>query len=126
MILDEVLYESSSFDMDDMVDIFTEGFLYALEMQEVGYKAGSTEKLSENLVEAAETIINEKSAVESRRTSTLAKLAKKMRKEQDNHYYNAAVAKKNGDLQKNMEERMKANKKSDRINRINSELYKRM
>ena len=42
MILDEVL-ESRSFDMDDMVDIFTEGFLYALEMQENGEKASSME-----------------------------------------------------------------------------------
>ena len=59
MILDEVLYESSSFDTDDMVDIFTEGFLFALEMQEAGYKAGSTEELSKRLVEAADIAIGE-------------------------------------------------------------------
>ena len=59
MILDEVLYESSSFDIDDMVDIFTEGFLFALEMQKAGYKAGSTEELSKRLVEAADIAIGE-------------------------------------------------------------------
>lgn len=60
MILDEVLQEENrSFDMDDMVDIFTEGFLYALEMQEAGYKAGSTEELSEKLAEAASIAISE-------------------------------------------------------------------
>ena len=58
MILDEVL-ESRSFDMDDMVDIFTEGFLYALEMQEEGYKARSMEELSTNLSEAANVAISE-------------------------------------------------------------------
>ena len=59
MILDEVLYESKSFDIDDMVDIFTEGFLFALEMQEAGYKAGSTEELSESIAEAANIAISE-------------------------------------------------------------------
>ena len=60
MILDEVLQEENScFDVDDMVDIFTEGFLYALEMQEAGYKAGSTEELSKKLVEAADIAIGE-------------------------------------------------------------------
>ena len=60
MILDEVLQEENrSFDVDDMVDIFTEGFLYALEMQEAGYKAGSTEELSKRLVEAADIAIGE-------------------------------------------------------------------
>ena len=60
MILDEVLQEENrSFDVDDMVDIFTEGFLYALEMQEAGYKAGSTEDLSEKLVEGDNIAISE-------------------------------------------------------------------
>ena len=58
MILDEVLYEES-FNQDDMVDIFTEGFLFALEMQEAGYKAGSTEELSESIAEAANIAISE-------------------------------------------------------------------
>ena len=59
MILDEVLYESREFDTDSMVDMFVEGFLYALEMQEAGYKAGSTEELSKRLVEAADIAIGE-------------------------------------------------------------------
>ena len=58
MILDEVL-ESRSFNKDAMVDIFVEGFLYALEMQENGQKASSIEELSENLSEAANVSINE-------------------------------------------------------------------
>ena len=59
MILDEVLHESREFDTDSMVDMFVEGFLYALEMQEAGYKAGSTEELSKKLVEAADIAISE-------------------------------------------------------------------
>ena len=60
MILDEVLHEENrSFDKDDMVDIFAEGFLFALEMQEAGYKAGSTEELSEKLIEGADIAISE-------------------------------------------------------------------
>ena len=59
MILDEVLYESREFDTDSMVDMFVEGFLYALEMQEAGYKAGSTEELSMNIAEAADIAISE-------------------------------------------------------------------
>ena len=34
MILDEVLNKNAIFNQDDMIDIFVEGFLYALEMQE--------------------------------------------------------------------------------------------
>lgn len=59
MILDEVLNESQSFDRDDLVDMFTEGFLFALEMQEEGYKAGSTEELSETIAEGADIAISE-------------------------------------------------------------------
>ena len=60
MILDEVLNENNrSFDMDDMVDIFTEGFLFALEMQETGNRAQSIEELSEAIAEAANASINE-------------------------------------------------------------------
>ena len=58
MILDEVLWEST-YDTDAMVDMFVEGFLYALEMQEYGQKAGSMEELSENLSEAANIAISE-------------------------------------------------------------------
>ena len=59
MILDEVLYESREFDTDSMVDMFVEGFLYALEMQEAGYKAGSTEELSKTIIEGADVAISE-------------------------------------------------------------------
>lgn len=59
MILDEILDESREFDRDDMVDIFVEGFLYALEMQEEGQKASSIEELSTSLSEAADTAISE-------------------------------------------------------------------
>ena len=59
MILDEVLNESREFDTDSMVDMFVEGFLFALEMQEAGYKAGSTEELSMNIAEAADIAISE-------------------------------------------------------------------
>ena len=52
MILDEVLNEEA-FNKDDMVDIFVEGFLYALEMQENGQKAQSIEELSKELVTRA-------------------------------------------------------------------------
>ena len=58
MILDEVLHEST-YDKDAMVDIFVEGFLYALEMQECGQKARSMEELSTNLSEAANLAISE-------------------------------------------------------------------
>lgn len=58
MILDEVLNEEA-FNQDDMVDIFVEGFLYALEMQEEGKKASSIKELSENLSEAADVAISE-------------------------------------------------------------------
>jgi len=58
MILDEVLQEST-YDTDSMVDMFVEGFLYALEMQENGEKASSMEELSYNLSEAANTAISE-------------------------------------------------------------------
>ena len=58
MILDEVL-ESRSFDTDSMVDMFVEGFLFALEMQENGEKASSIEDLSETLSEAANEAISE-------------------------------------------------------------------
>ena len=60
MILNEVLViESNTFDQDAMVDIFVEGFLYALEMQEEGKKASSIEELSNTLSEAANVSINE-------------------------------------------------------------------
>ena len=59
MILDEVLQESREFDTDSMVDMFVEGFLYALEMQENGEKASSIEELSETLSEAANEVISE-------------------------------------------------------------------
>ena len=62
MILDEVL-ESRSFDTDSMVDMFVEGFLFALEMQENGEKASSIEELSETLSEAANEAISELSKV---------------------------------------------------------------
>jgi hypothetical protein len=42
-----------------MVDMFVEGFLYALEMQEEGKKASSMEELSETLSEAANEAISE-------------------------------------------------------------------
>ena len=59
MILDEVLQEESSYTEDSMVDMFVEGFLYALEMQEEGKKAQSMEELSETLSEAANIAISE-------------------------------------------------------------------
>ena len=63
MVLDEVLQEENSyFDVDDMIDIFTEGFLYALEMQENGNKAKNIEELSINIAEAANITIKERIA----------------------------------------------------------------
>ena len=60
MILDKVLNEqSNTFDQEDMVDMFVEGFLYALEMQENGQKAQSIEELSTNLSEAADKKIKD-------------------------------------------------------------------
>ena len=60
MVLDEVLQEENrSFDRDDMIDIFTEGFLYALEMQENGNKVKNIEELSINIAEAANITIKE-------------------------------------------------------------------
>ena len=62
MILDEVLNEKRSFDKDNMVDMFVEGFLYALSMHEEGKKASSIEELSEGISEAADVAISEISA----------------------------------------------------------------
>ena len=62
MILDNVLQEDNnenSFDQNSMVDMFVEGFLYALEMQENGEKASSMEDLSDKLSEAANETISE-------------------------------------------------------------------
>ena len=59
MILDNILQEQSTYDTDSMVDMFVEGFLYALEMQEEGKKASSMEELSETLSEAANIAISE-------------------------------------------------------------------
>ena len=59
MILDNILQEHSTYDTDSMVDMFVEGFLYALEMQENGQKAQSMEELSETLSEAANEAISE-------------------------------------------------------------------
>ena len=62
MILDNILQEQSTYDKDNMVDMFVEGFLYALEIQEAGFKASSIEELSNTLSEAADTAISELSA----------------------------------------------------------------
>lgn len=62
MILDEVLEEEVIYTEDSMVDMFVEGFLYALSMHEEGKKAQSIEELSETLSEAADIAINEISA----------------------------------------------------------------
>ena len=60
MILDNVLQENeNSFDQNSMTDMFIEGFLYALEMQENGEKASSMEDLSDKLSEAANEAISE-------------------------------------------------------------------
>ena len=60
MILDEVLQkEDTTYTEDSMVDMFVEGFLYALEMQEEGKKAQSIEELSNTLSEAANVAISE-------------------------------------------------------------------
>jgi len=59
MILDEVLQEEVIYNEDSMVDMFVEGFLFALEMQENGQKASSMEELSETLSEAANEAISE-------------------------------------------------------------------
>lgn len=75
MILDEVLQEENrSFDRDDMVDIFTEGFLYALEMQENGQKAKSFEELSMNIAEAVNIAINELTKDDMERNVTVSNL----------------------------------------------------
>lgn len=83
MILDEVLNESQSFDRDDLVDMFTEGFLFALEMQEEGYKAGSTEELSETIAEGADIAISELDVIDPVRADgkgILARTAEKTAK----------------------------------------------
>ena len=60
MVLDEVLKEQQkTFDNRDMVAIFTEGFLYAMEMQKNGIKVKDINELAENLNEAANEAINE-------------------------------------------------------------------
>lgn len=74
MILDEVL-ESKSFNKDAMVDIFVEGFLYALEMQENGQKASSMEELSETLSEAANVAISELSKEDMQKNVELINLS---------------------------------------------------
>ena len=83
MILDEVLNESQAFDRDDLVDMFTEGFLFALEMQEEGYKAGSTEELSETIAEGADIAISELDVIDPVRADgkgILARTAEKTAK----------------------------------------------
>ena len=100
MILDEVLYESREFTTDDMVDIFTEGFLFALEMQEARYKAGSTEELSESIAEAANIAISEISAELANHA------AQKARYLSANHYDKAKTLGKRTNLnQKNYEDK---------------------
>ena len=75
MILDEVLQEENrSFNKYAMVDIFVEGFLYALEMQENGQKASSIEEMSENLSEAANVSINELSKEDMQKSAELNNL----------------------------------------------------
>ena len=68
MILDEVLQEEEIiYNEDSMVDMFVEGFLYALEMQENGEKASSMEDLSDKLSEAANIAISELNVIDTRR-----------------------------------------------------------
>lgn len=59
MILDEVLNENREFTKEEMRAFFTEGFLYALEMQKEGKKAQSIEELSNALTDAAIKKIDE-------------------------------------------------------------------
>jgi hypothetical protein len=77
MILDNVLEEEVIYTEDSMVDMFVEGFLYALEMQEAGYKAGSIEELSTNLSEAVNVAINEVSVSYLNNKYKLAKESRK-------------------------------------------------
>lgn len=76
MILDEVLQEENiSFNMDDMVDIFTEGFLYALEMQENKQKAQNIEELSMNIAEAANVVISEYTKEDMKRSTEVTSIS---------------------------------------------------
>lgn len=125
MILDEVFNEENrSFDKDDMVDIFTEGFLFALEMQEVGYKADSTEELSMNIAEAADIAIGELS------DETINRAAQKAYALANRHARLTKITKGRNDINSYQDTRKAANnalanKYEKNANRINNRIIRK-
>ena len=125
MILDEVLHESREFDTDSMVDMFVEGFLYALEMQEAGYKAGSTEELSKKLVEAADIAISELS------DTTPNRAVQKAQALANRHYRLASITNDRTDLVNSYQDARKAahyalaDKYAKNANRINDRISRK-